>query len=737
MNCIRTVFIAVLLLCFGYAKGQSCADTSVRREFTKDGLQLNNTWISSTSDGNVLITGWGVKQSGPIYNAVGHVIKSTPQGTIVWSRSGVLTDTASVVLMKAFELADGSILATGHRFVRRPINYRDDLIMMRLSPSGDILWQKYFGYKLWDRDSSGSAILINDVISTAAGEIYLAGQMSYGGNWTPRIALVAKLSAADGTLLWSKGLPVEINGVARAIGVNLANNQLQVLAYSSPHMLGFALNPSTGDTVFTKRWTIPANYPNDFWRSFNPYGFTRLNNGNLVMFGGGNNDHPTPFPGPFRNFMTFEVTPELNFVRSYVLTSPVMNNNGNSRITVYPDGSAAFSKSYYVTSYGPRILFGKMKEGQVVKERMITSYGMRSVSWISNFLPTGTNGDFVVQSLTDSFVLTSKLEMLRLHDSDTASDCTGYNLERTAVINEQYVLTHRLYDTVKPAVLVEITHPPFVMEADNLTVTNTCSSISYCDSLKLVASAAVLCPGTPLRISIGKNRACGVRPSWKYDTSGIASFTYINDSTVEINFDSVWNGHIRASINGCTLLQDSVFVRVLRTPARPELGPDTTLCVGNIIRLNARSGFASYLWQDNSTDSVFTVSTPGKYYVRVQDACGNVFSDTVNVNPHPPIPFDLGADLAKCNADTLQLTAPAGFINYNWSPGYNVSTLNGQTVKLYPYIDTIYKVRAEKSPGCFVYDSIRINVRHSAVIDLGSDTSFCSGDSVVLQAGAG
>jgi hypothetical protein len=168
-----------------------------------------------------------------------------------------------------------------------------------------------------------------------------------------------------------------------------------------------------------------------------------------------------------------------------------------------------------------------------------------------------------------------------------------------------------------------------------------------------------------------------------------------------------------------------------------ELGADTTVCPGNSVLLNAKKGYISYLWQDGSTDSTFTVTQPGEYYVTVSDACSKSYTDTIQVYSRPPIPFDVSADRSKCNSDTLQFTAPAGFLNYSWSPAYNISSTSLQGVVVNPSVDTTYFVRAEKSPGCFAYDTIRVHVYNSPFINLGSDQSFCSGDSMTLDAGAG
>ena len=64
-----------------------------------------------------------------------------------------------------------------------------------------------------------------------------------------------------------------------------------------------------------------------------------------------------------------------------------------------------------------------------------------------------------------------------------------------------------------------------------------------------------------------------------------------------------------------------------------ELGPDISTVRPDTVILRAFSGVTGYdyLWQDNSTDSVYHVNTQGKYYVRVTNDLGCVTSDTIQV----------------------------------------------------------------------------------------------------------
>ncbi len=90
-----------------------------------------------------------------------------------------------------------------------------------------------------------------------------------------------------------------------------------------------------------------------------------------------------------------------------------------------------------------------------------------------------------------------------------------------------------------------------------------------------------------------------------------------------------------------------------------NLGPDTTICMGDSIILNAGSGFTSYLWQNGVTDSTLTVSAPGSYIVTVNTPC-NTYTDTVTVNSvscsNAPVVMLSSSDTTFCDKKCLDFT---------------------------------------------------------------------------------
>lgn len=270
--------------------------------------------------------------------------------------------------------------------------------------------------------------------------------------------------------------------------------------------------------------------------------------------------------------------------------------------------------------------------------------------------------------------------------------------------------------------------------------TNTLCEKANADACNFlqIAGTKTVCNFTDAISYEGKrNVGCTSPVQWSVDTK-VAEIISNTETTIQLRFKQVGEVKLVAYVmDMCQIFSDTLNITVAKSGSELNIGPDTSICPSNSIELDAGNGYASYQWQDGSTGSKFIVTQPGKYFVNTTDACGNAFSDTVIVNPHPPIALNLGFDRTKCNSDTLHLNAPPGFLNYQWSNNYNISSTTAQNVIVNPLVDTAYCVKAEKTPGCFAYDTVRVQVNTSPPIILGADKSFCSGDSTVLDGGSG
>jgi gliding motility-associated-like protein len=158
-----------------------------------------------------------------------------------------------------------------------------------------------------------------------------------------------------------------------------------------------------------------------------------------------------------------------------------------------------------------------------------------------------------------------------------------------------------------------------------------------------------------------------------------------------------------------------------------ELGPDTTLCPGTVLTLQAPL-VASYLWSTGATTPSILVTTAGQYWVRVSNATCE-FSDTIHAVFDTPR-VDLRNDTTLCQGEILVLNAETtGAGNaYKWSTGATTPFINVSTSGLY---------RVTVSHGnCSGTDSVKITFKTLPVVHLGNDITVCEGQQVSLFAGA-
>ncbi|MFT3747636.1 MAG: PKD domain-containing protein [Agriterribacter sp.] len=163
-----------------------------------------------------------------------------------------------------------------------------------------------------------------------------------------------------------------------------------------------------------------------------------------------------------------------------------------------------------------------------------------------------------------------------------------------------------------------------------------------------------------------------------------------------------------------------------------NLGNDTTICTGNSITLDAGPG-ASYTWSNGETTQLITVSptVSTNYSVIVKNAVGCEGTDAIQVNVTATVNVNLGNDTTICTGKSITLDAGPG-ASYTWS--------NGETTRLItvsPTVSTNYSVVVKNAAGCEGTDARQINVAAAVNVNLGNDTTICSGNSITLDAGPG
>jgi gliding motility-associated-like protein len=225
-----------------------------------------------------------------------------------------------------------------------------------------------------------------------------------------------------------------------------------------------------------------------------------------------------------------------------------------------------------------------------------------------------------------------------------------------------------------------------------------------------------LCIGDSLTIIASTTPAASIY-SWKGPggfTAGGQSIHFPNATLNQAGY------YVLAAGNGTCTTTDSVLVQV--NSVTVNLGKDTQLCPQNILLLNPGIAGAGYVWQDNSTDNNYNVTTAGKYYVTVtQNGCKG--TDTINVTYDNPS-IKLGNDTTLCPGEKLVLVVADTFDLYTWNTGSHDNDITLEMTG--SYILTVVK------NGCSVRDTIRLDY-YKPDIKLSNDSTLCNGDEMTLR----
>ncbi|MCR9170918.1 MAG: gliding motility-associated C-terminal domain-containing protein [bacterium] len=167
-------------------------------------------------------------------------------------------------------------------------------------------------------------------------------------------------------------------------------------------------------------------------------------------------------------------------------------------------------------------------------------------------------------------------------------------------------------------------------------------------------------------------------------------------STYQVTASGTYS--VTVDVGGCI---DSDTIQATINPGtNPQLGNDTLICdISATIFYDVSESGASYVWQDGSTNSTFTVTSSGTYWVESSiGSCSN--SDTVNVVIAEQPDIDLGNDTTFCGPVQYVLDASCTNCTYEWQDGSTGPNLDVSSAG-------VYYVELDNS-GCTDSDTIEI-----------------------------
>lgn len=715
----QCLLFCLLFVTANFVTAQSANDTCYKSFLKTYGVStgtLDFKDVCRTSDGGYVVTG--------IKGYDGRIIlKLNKRAEIIWSTIDGNGQSANRVL----ESNDGGIIVGGYQ------TYESQL--SKFSNTGAILWSKQ--YKI-----GGYSFQLFDLQKTLDGSFVMIFNAALGLGYT--FNYIVKVDSL-GNLIWCKEI---LHGVHAPIvkSMLIENNDIYIAAdfYNSPiNSIDIAkLDLTSGNFIWKKRVEVPGPY------LYEPH---------LIKI----ND-------------TLCLSTTANYQVSAMVTnrSCVINLNANngsllsSYIFVNPELS--YNVTYYAINFMGPSHCGKTSDNNLFIAQLtyqnndtvfnVTKFSPSgSIIWSKNYKNYKKHDVWSVKSDDDGLLIvgrryvaypntTDVAFVMRLNNNgnvtdktlDPAQDC--YNESITASTQPFPVTEMAASNFLSTSDVPSLSVTPYTTTVipGIITANESCHSVDIsCNGLTISGPTTYCLDNTSVTYTGVRNAGCTNPVNWIFDTAFVNAVQY-TDSTITLKFRKSGAISLSAKVQGsCSAINANKVVQIFRKAKSLNLGSDVTACFPTNIVLNAHKGFKSYLWNTGVTDSTISVTSAGIYSLQIVDSCGNIAKDTIRINNAGTVPVDLGPDRQKCNNDTIQIQAPSGFTNYSWGPNYNLSNPQSNIAVVNPRIDTAFFVKVETNNGCFGFDTIKVYVKTSPRIFLGEDTSICTGDSILLNAGIG
>ncbi len=205
---------------------------------------------------------------------------------------------------------------------------------------------------------------------------------------------------------------------------------------------------------------------------------------------------------------------------------------------------------------------------------------------------------------------------------------------------------------------------------------------------------------------------------------GAAFLWNTGESTASIVADTEGWYWVDVAYNGCAV-RDSLYLTVtlVTTPGPWTIG---AICPGTTTAVDVTTpGGTNYVWNDGTTGPIQDLA-PGAYTVTMElDGCP--VTGMVDVGELPAPVVSLGNDTTLCPGATLVLDPGNVWHAVTWGDGSISSTY---TVTL----PGPYSVSVEDASGCIATDAIDVGYADPGALDLGNDTTLCTGHFTQLDA---
>lgn len=256
----------------------------------------------------------------------------------------------------------------------------------------------------------------------------------------------------------------------------------------------------------------------------------------------------------------------------------------------------------------------------------------------------------------------------------------------------------------------------------SLQVSNACGQIA--DTLMVEYTDTIQPPDLGANINL-----CPGEDIVFYVTSAGADYVWNDGSIADSLLVTVAGTYYVEVYSICESFSDTVVVTQNNAPPVADLGPDFSVCEGELVLLDAVVNGGTYLWSDGSTLSQLLITSPGIYSVTITNACGTDTDTVVVTEGIPPPVVSLGMDGSICPGDTFYIVpAFQNVSDWMWQ--------DGSAQQIFPATAAgDYFIDVSNACGTFS-DTVHVHLLPDIPqLALIPDTVLCPGESLTITIG--
>lgn len=259
-----------------------------------------------------------------------------------------------------------------------------------------------------------------------------------------------------------------------------------------------------------------------------------------------------------------------------------------------------------------------------------------------------------------------------------------------------------------------------------------------------VIQEAIICSGTSTQLYCSPTQGANYTYQWKLNNVNISGAT-------ASNYFAATAGNYNCTItNACsTITTNSVTLNVTQSPTAVITPPlSNVICTPASVILTANTVFnATYQWLRNganvlnATQSSVVTNLAGNYTISITaNGCNTISAPVVMTSSSGPSSSVTTSKYPLiCSGDSVFLKSPAAS-STSWQWKKNNVNINGATDSTYKAITSgVYTVSVTNACANIISNAVEVIVKSNpaAVITPSGATTFCLGDSVILQGSTG